>query len=108
MLLNRFVNLGAPPPQEWLNASEIPLMTPISAEGEAEWSREDDGEESEEEKVRPEEAASLAMLSAAWSFQVNITHKKLPADEWGQIFRGVLMLALINSLASYCIANPKT
>ena len=72
MLLNCFVNLGVPPPREWLSAAEIPLMAPSSLggghEGGSGGAEEEEGED-EDNRVRPEEAAALAMLSAAWSFQ---------------------------------------
>ena len=81
MLLNCFVNLGVAPPEDWLRAAEIPLMSGAEIVGREENRRdgggrrgaqmvEEEDEDEEEEAVDPEEAAALAMLSAAWSFQV--------------------------------------
>ena len=69
MLLNCFVNLGVCPPREWLSAAEVPLMAPPPQAG-SEEEEDSDDENDGEDKARPEEAAALAMLSAAWSFQV--------------------------------------
>ncbi|GAX77068.1 hypothetical protein CEUSTIGMA_g4514.t1 [Chlamydomonas eustigma] len=62
-LLNCFINLGVPPPQDWLEGTEFPILAQI------------------QQPEGVDRDVALAMLSIAWSYQV-CGH--VPRYEWAE------------------------